>query len=136
MMQNEIKKRYYKVIAKCGHVGRMNYVPIAFPVVAANGKEAAARARLFPRVKHDDKFAILQCSKINKEEFETLLDITKKDPYLSCKNRQQQREIKDFDKRIMKEESVVRKRKEEKPFSRQFLKYKRYDRYNNSMEAY
>ena len=30
-------KNYYEVIAKCGHVGRKNYIPVKFAVVAESG---------------------------------------------------------------------------------------------------
>ena len=56
-MKNEFEK-YYMVIAKCGHVGRKNYIPVKFAVVAESGKEAAKKVRQFPRVKHDHKDAI------------------------------------------------------------------------------
>ena len=36
----ELNQNYYKVVAKCGHVGKCNYVPIIFAVVAENGIEA------------------------------------------------------------------------------------------------
>lgn len=36
-------KKYYKVTCKCGHTGsKKTYIPITFPVVAINGKEAAS----------------------------------------------------------------------------------------------
>lgn len=41
-MKNEFEK-YFMVIAKCGHVGRKNYIPVKFAVVAESGKEAAKR---------------------------------------------------------------------------------------------
>ena len=45
--------KYYNVTAKCGHVGRENYIPISFAVKAQSAKEASKRVRNFPRVKHD-----------------------------------------------------------------------------------
>ena len=65
----ECNQNYYKVVAKCGHVGRCSYVPIIFAVVAENGKEASKKVRKFPRVKRDHKDAILRCNKITLEEF-------------------------------------------------------------------
>ncbi len=50
--------KYFEVEAKCGHVGRCNCVWIRFAVVAANGKDAAKKAREIGRVKHDHPNAI------------------------------------------------------------------------------
>ena len=54
-----VRMGMYEVCAKCGHVGRYNYVDKIFAVKASSGKEAAAKVRNFPRVKHDHKDAIL-----------------------------------------------------------------------------
>ncbi len=51
--------RYFIVTAKCGHVGRDNYIPIDFAVKAESASKAASYARDLPRVKHDHKDAIL-----------------------------------------------------------------------------
>lgn len=40
-------KKYYEVIAKCGHVGKKHYVPVKFAVIAEDGKEAAKMVRDF-----------------------------------------------------------------------------------------
>lgn len=61
--------RYFKVVAKCGHVGRYNYIPKDFYIVANDGKEAALKVRYLPRVKHDRKDAILSVEAILKEEY-------------------------------------------------------------------
>jgi len=83
-------KKYFKVVAKCGHVGRKHYVPIAFAVEAESGKEAAKLTRFFPRVKHDHKDAILDCKEISYEEYLELNTINSNDEYLKCHSRQQQ----------------------------------------------
>jgi hypothetical protein len=88
-MKNEFKK-YFMVIAKCGHVGRKNYIPVKFAVVAESGKEAAKKVRQFPRVKHDHKDAILDVRCITLEEFLEIKDINDNDPYLKCHSRQEQ----------------------------------------------
>lgn len=92
-------KKYFKVVAKCGHVGRKHYVPIAFAVEAESGKEAARLTRDFPRVKHTQKFAILNCIEISFDEYEELREINSKDEYLKCKNIQMQNQI-DMSNRI------------------------------------
>jgi hypothetical protein len=86
------EKNFYRVVAKCGHVGRCNYILIAFAVMAENGKEAARMTRLFPRVKHDHKDAILECVKISYEEYLELQEVNNNDPYLKCKSKHQQNE--------------------------------------------
>ena len=108
---------YYMVIAKCGHVGRRSYIPITFPVKAANAKEAAAIVRYYPRVKHDKKDAILKVTEIDQETYNELKEINSKDPYLHCKNKRDQETIIDLALRIEKE--TPRK---------QFQKYDRFAR--------
>ena len=82
--------KYFKVVAKCGHVGRKHYVPVAFAVEAETGKEAAKLTRFFPRVKHDHKDAILDCKVISYEEYLELNTINSNDEYLKCHSRQEQ----------------------------------------------
>ena len=86
-------KNYYEVIAKCGHVGRNNYIPVKFAVVAESGKEAAKMVRDFPRVKHDHKDAILNVNKIDYERFQEIVEMNRNDPYLKCHSRKEQKLI-------------------------------------------
>ncbi len=88
-----MNKRYYKVKCKCGHVGRNYYIPIDFPVVASNGREAAKIARNFPRCKHHHKDCILEVAEISKEEYIELHSLNDDDPFLHCSSIQQQRLI-------------------------------------------
>ena len=96
----ELNKNYYKVICKCGHVGRKHYVPIQFAIIAENGKEAAKIGRNLPRVKHQHKDAVLNVIKINYEDYLELKEINNNDPYLKCKNKQQQNDTCDLTNRI------------------------------------
>lgn len=96
-MNNE---RYFKVTCKCGHVGKRNFVRINFPVIAVDGKGASAVARYIPRVKHDHKDAILDCTEISIEEFEELQETNRNDPYLRCGNKQEQWTIENFASRL------------------------------------
>lgn len=82
---------YYKVKAKCGHVGRNNYIEKYFYVVADSGKEAAHKVRYMPRVKHDKKDAILSVEKISEEEFNIGLELFKTDLYFHVSNSTEQR---------------------------------------------
>lgn len=83
--------RYFKVTAKCGHVGKNWYFPGDLYITAENGREAAKAARRMPRVKHDHKDAILSVSEIDVDSYvrgkETIMD----NPYWFCKNIQDQR---------------------------------------------
>jgi len=82
---------YFKVEAKCGHVGgRNNYIPISFGVKANSSAEAAEKTRWFARVKHHNKKAILSVEKITFEDFCVLIEQNKSDPYLSSTNRKTQ----------------------------------------------
>ena len=98
-MKNELKK-YFMVIAKCGHVGKKNYIPVKFAVVAESGKEAAKKVRQFPRVKHNHKDAILDVKCITFEEFLEIKEINNNDPYLKCHSRQEQNLIMNLDERM------------------------------------
>ena len=86
-------KKYYEVIAKCGHVGKKHYVPVKFAVIAEDGKEAAKMVRDFPRVKHDHKDAILNVNKIDYERFQEIVEMNRNDPYLKCHSRKEQKLI-------------------------------------------
>lgn len=99
-MKNELEK-YFMVIAKCGHVGRKNYIPVKFAVVAESGKEAAKKVRQFPRVKHDHKDAILDVRCITLEEFLEIKEINDKDLYLKCHSRQEQNLIVNLAERMV-----------------------------------
>ena len=89
------------VIAKCGHVGRKNYIPVKFAVVAESGKEAAKKVRQFPRVKHDHKDAILDVRCIKLEEFLEIKEINENDPYLKCHSKQEQNLIVNLAERMV-----------------------------------
>ena len=94
-------KKYYEVIAKCGHVGRKNYIPVKFAVVAESGKEAAKKVRQFPRVKHNHKDAILDVRCITLEEFLEIKESNDNDPYLKCHSRQEQNLIVNLAERMV-----------------------------------
>lgn len=86
-----MKELFYEVLAKCGHVGRNNYIDIKFPVRAKSKKEAAERAREFPRVKHNQKDAIRYVKEISVEEFEILVQEYQEDGYNFAHSKQEQR---------------------------------------------
>lgn len=81
----------YEVCAKCGHVGRNNYTDKIFAIKAESGKEAAAKTKLCPRVKHDHKDAIRYVREVDEARFCEIININKADPFFRCKNIQEQR---------------------------------------------
>lgn len=85
-----MENKYYAVTTKCGHVGRGKYTEITFPIEASCGREAASIARYMPRVKHDLKYAIVDCVEVSYEEYLNLQEINNNNPYLRCKNIQEQ----------------------------------------------
>lgn len=95
---------YYKVETKCGHVGKENYIIINFPIKADSKKEAAKIAREIPRVKHNYKDAILGVNEITLEEYKQLCKANSNDPYLKCKNKQEQNLIIGLEERIIYKE--------------------------------
>ena len=123
---NDAKKRqkYYAVHCRCGHAGIHYYVEIVFAIIAENGKKAAAIARRFPRVKHNKKNAIIDCYEISREQYEEIIMRNHNDPYLKCKNRQEQRLIEGFESRIIKEANEV-SRKNPKKETKKYAKSKR-----------
>ncbi len=88
--------KYYKVVCKCGHVGKKHYIPVQFAVKAENGREAAKKARDFPRVKHQHKDAILDVVKLEYEEYLELLELNTNDSYLNCHSKQEQNRLCDL----------------------------------------
>ena len=42
---------YYKVLAKCGHVGKGKYTEVAFPIYSESASEAAQYVLKLPKVK-------------------------------------------------------------------------------------
>lgn len=83
-------KKFYKVVAKCGHVGRHYYYEGVFYTIAENGSDAARIVRRAGRVKHDHKDAILSVEVITEEEFRAGEREVRKNPYFNCQNKQEQ----------------------------------------------
>ena len=86
--------KYYKVMAKCGHVGRNYYILKWFYVKACDGKAAAKIVRNKPRVKHDHKYAIQQVVEITVDEYLLGLKIQLEDKYFQCSSKQEQESYK------------------------------------------
>ena len=84
-------KKYFAVTVKFGHVGQHKFIIKTIPVKAESGREAAYQARWMPRVKHHDKYAIINVKEIDLEAYLILTIEKSADPYFQCKNIQQQR---------------------------------------------
>ena len=82
--------KYFKVQAKCGHVGRNHYILKCFYVKALTGEEAAKVVRDKPRVKHDQKDAIREVKEINFEDYLAGIKANSEDKYFKCSNKQEQ----------------------------------------------
>ena len=97
--------KYYEVEAKCGHVGRHNYILKKFYICADDGKEAAYKVRYLPRVKHNHKDAIKNVKEITYDDYVKGLDQHKQDAYFLVHNSTQQRQSCFFENNeIIKEE--------------------------------
>lgn len=83
---------YFKVVAKCGHVGKHHYIVKDFYIRANNGKEAAFKVRYLPRVKHNKKDAILSVKAITKAEYLEGKELQAKDLYFSVHSISEQRQ--------------------------------------------
>ncbi len=82
--------KYFKVQAKCGHVGRNHYILKWFYVKALTGEEAAKVVREKPRVKHDHKDAIRNVVEITFDDYLIGLKANSEDMYFKCSNKQEQ----------------------------------------------
>lgn len=82
--------KYYEVNAKCGHVGRNNYIIKKFYVKAETGEDAAEIVRNKPRVKHHRKDAIQSVTKISEEDYLQGLKEMNEDMYFQVQSKQQQ----------------------------------------------
>ena len=78
---------YYIVNAMCGHVGKGMYVEKSFPIIASTGRDAAQACKAIPRVKHDNKRAILSVRKVDYVEYIEQKKTNDADPYLQAKSR-------------------------------------------------
>lgn len=107
---------YYKVQAKCGHVGRNNYILKWFYVKAEDGEEAAKIVRNKPRVKHHHKYAIKVVEKINREEYLNGIRCNQEDKYFQSHSSSEQRLLNavSYEERLPEEEMLHYKKTQAK----------------------
>lgn len=86
-----MKKNYYLVQAKCGHVGLNYFIPVVFGVRAISKSEAANITRWLPRVKHHLKDAIINIEEVSKEKYKEFVEESRIDGYKTSKSIQEQR---------------------------------------------
>ena len=84
---------FFEVQAKCGHVGRNNYVVKKFYVKADSAKLAAKYIRRAPRVKHHHKDAIISVEQIGYEEYVQGVIKNQEDPYFNVYNTSDQKRV-------------------------------------------
>lgn len=82
---------YFKVLAKCGHVGKNKYTLKWFYIKAKDGKDSARKVRYTARVKHHQKDAIREVIKIEFKEYVTGLKMMNSDEYFQVHNSSDQR---------------------------------------------
>ena len=102
--------RYYKVLAKCGHVGRHKYILKEFYIEASNGKDAAFKVRYLPRVKHHRKDAILSVEAITEDEYLAGKALQAEDMYFRVHSSTEQRRCGAVDYRLVLSEREATKR--------------------------
>lgn len=76
--------RYYKVYAKCGHVGRGYYVEKCFAVKAVTASDAAVKVLKLPKVKKQLKNAITKIEEVDFETYRILMIENQSDIYLTA----------------------------------------------------
>ena len=84
---------FFEVKAKCGHVGKHNYVIKIFYTRANCAKDAAKKIRYAPRVKHDRKDAILEVREIDYLDYKNGVQKNKDDEYFNIHNSSDQKRI-------------------------------------------
>ena len=127
--------KYFKVTAKCGHVGKNKYYKGDFYIRAETKEEASKITRNMPRVKHDKKDAILNVEEIDHETYIKGIKENSKHPYFNCKNKQEQnRFLQEIQENIVDEENTnLEKPKKTKRHSlrKKFNNDNDYDLYKN-----
>lgn len=120
-------KKYFVGRLMGGHVGRNYYTPIIAVTIAETRKQAAVNFRNMPRVKHHQKYAVLDIRKVNREEYYRTLESLKNHPDYTSKN------IQEFKAKMNGEEvericlcDVDKKRREGRPSQVNKKKYLKY----------
>lgn len=110
----EVNKQYFKVVARCGHVGERMYYLVDFYVIAASPTEAAERVKNYPRVKKSNATSgIDSVKRITKEEYENGLQEMQANPFLHHNELNEQEQL-ELEKMIKENRREVRFRTNKK----------------------
>lgn len=124
--------KYFKVVAKCGHVKKMNYVLKTFAIAAETASSASQYAKKLPRVKKHMKSCIESCDEIDYIEYMKIKKQNALDGYFKSHTHREQmlfcpdltHEILSIDfKESTKRNEHIRRRMIEKCEFRDMLKY-------------
>ena len=85
--------KYFEVVAKCGHVGRMYYYEGHFFVSGDSKKAAAGKVKTFPRVKKDHEDVILWVEEVTEVQYKEGLAQMESNPYFQCGSKHEQNAI-------------------------------------------
>lgn len=109
-------KKYFEVLAKCGHVGRDKYYEGKFYIAANDAKEAARIIRQKGRVKHDRKDAIISVEEITYKKYKKGCYLHENEAFFNCTSKHEQNAVYDDIKDNIKEDIRPSYKKEkEKP---------------------
>lgn len=92
--------KYFIVKTKCGYVGKWNCIWIDFAVTADSAAEAAAKVKTYKRVKRHHKNVVALVKEVTFKGYMCQRAINDCDPYLHCKNIQEQRLIENINERM------------------------------------
>ncbi len=88
-------KKYFEVVAKCGHVGKNQYYEGHFFLLAESESRAAHSVKGMPRVKRDHEDAILCVNEITYEEYASGREEMSSNPYFNCRSKHEQNAVMD-----------------------------------------
>lgn len=126
--------KFFKVEARCGHVGDGMFYPVNFYVTGKNKEEAVEKVKAFPRVKKSNaKSAIISIREIDRDGYEKGQIEMQNNPFLhhNTLNKEQQKQLDELieqKKQVLDEVSrmLSKKNKMVKDFTEEQLQIKNY----------
>lgn len=119
-------KKYYSIIAKCGHVGANKYIDINFPIIASSEEDAIKIISVMPRVKKGLANFITRFSEITYEQYLEMEEAFKNNNYLKCTSDREQKDLcPNIDKEI-KTLKGIWSRETTSKFRKNYLKQREY----------
>lgn len=113
-MEDEIKNKNYVIVAMAGHTGSGKFRPILHWVNEYNQLEANELVRSFPRIKRDQKYAIIASNECTYHEGLMVKMINDKDPFLT-ENNNSENDSKSINKRSAVDKMINLYRKTRDP---------------------